>query len=187
MEHIPKGCALIAANHLSFLDPPLICASCPEELNYFAKASLFKNPIFGYLISKLNAHPVKGDSEDIATFKLLLNCLRNEKKVLIFPEGKRSSHGHLNEFKPGFAMVALKTHCPIIPTYLHGTYDIWNPQKKYPKLSGKTACIFGSPIDVASFAHLPKKEAQKAISEATRRAIEYLKLWYEAGAIGSPP
>ena len=178
---------MIAANHLSYLDPPLIGVSCSEEVNYFARASLFRNRLFGYCISKLNAHPVKGDADDFGTFKLILKCLKEQKKVIIFPEGSRSEDGKLAELKSGFAMLALKARCPILPTYVIGTYEIWSIHRKVPKLFGHTVCIFGSPIEVSSFDHLPKKEAQAAIKEATQAALENLKRWYEAGAIGPPP
>lgn len=181
LEQFPKGAALIASNHNSFLDPPLLGASCEEEVCYFARASLFDHYFLNYFITKLNAYPVKGNTTDLATFKLITSFLENEKKVLIFPEGIRSPSGELCDLKHGAAMLALRAGCPIIPAYIHGTFEIWNRFRRFPKLKGTTACVFGSPILLDSYQHLPKKEAQELITREIQSSIANLRAWYENG------
>ena len=187
IENIHLGSAIIASNHLSFWDPPMVGTSCPEEVAYLARATLFDSPFLGYCITRLNAYPVKGTSNDLTSFKLISQLLNEQKKVILFPEGSRSSDGGLSDFKSGISMLAIRNNSPIIPAYIHGTYEIWNRFRKYPKLSGKTACVFGSPIDVNDFSHLSKKEAQEAMTIKVKEAIEQLRAWYENGAVGSPP
>lgn len=141
-----QGGAIIASNHLSFLDPPLIAASWTEAIAFFAKSGLFENPLLRTLITSLNAHPV-GNGNDIKSLKLACKLLEEGNKILIFPEGTRSQDGSLVPFKRGIGMLALRTKVPIIPTYIHGTFDIWPKGQKLPSIFGKkTICIFGKPI-----------------------------------------
>jgi len=186
-EHFYPGAAIIAANHTSYLDPPIVSISWPEEVHFLARASLFKNPLFGRFIRALNSHPVSGDAGDAVVFRTVVKLLNEGKKIILFPEGMRSDQNELGQIKPGIALLISKTNSAIIPTYIHGAYDIWNRYRRFPKLWGKTACIFGTPIRWESYAHLEKKEAQLAITEKLRESIQGLRRWYENGAIGVPP
>lgn len=186
IAHIPKGKAIIAPNHVSFLDPPIIGVSCSEELHYLAKDVLFKTWL-GPFIRRLNAFPVSGNVSNLTTIKSLVSLLRAGHKIIIFPEGIRTFDGKLASIKPGIALVALRANAPIVPAYLHGTYEIWPRTKSYPKLQGKTACVFGSPISPEKFQHLDKKLAQAALTEEIKIAIGNLREWYLAGAAGTPP
>ena len=187
LSHCPKGAAIIAPNHASFYDPPLVSVSCNEEVHFLARKSLFNNYFFGGLIRKLNAHPVSGRSEDVSVFKTILGLLNEGKKVLLFPEGKRSFHGELGKIKPGFSFLLSKSKAALWPVYVHGTYEVWSRKRKVPKLFGRTACIFGSPIYMEQFAHIDKKRVQEELSLAISTSILGLKKWYEEGAKGSLP
>ncbi len=187
LEHYISGSGIIAPNHISFLDPPIIAVSWPEEIAFLARKSLFQKPILGSLISNLNAYPVSGSHNDRSSIKIITSLIQNGKKVVIFPEGYRSADGHLTEMKSGIAMIALRTQCPIIPAYIEGSYDIWSRHQRFPKLWGKTVCVFGSSIDTQRYNHLAKKEAQEVIADQVRDSIEALKTWYHAGAEGIPP
>lgn len=187
LEHFIQGRGIIAPNHTSFFDPPIIAASWPEEISFLARKSLFASPIFGHMISNLNAYPVDGTTQDLSSIKLVCKLLSENKKVVIFPEGIRSRNGELGTIKSGIGMLSLRCQAPVIPVYISGVFYIWNRFRKFPKLTGNMACIFGSPIDWQAFTHLSKKEAQEALSMSVKQAIAQLKIWYENGAIGSPP
>ena len=93
----------------------------------------------------------------------------------------------LQEIKPGIGMLVMRSKAAIVPTYIHGAFDIWSPDKKLPKLFGKTACVFGRPILWESFTHLEKREAQEAIAQELEKAMRALRQWYKDGAKGIPP
>lgn len=179
-ENIPKGGAIIAPNHVSFLDPPIISASCKEEAYFLARGSLFTNKVFAWLLRNLNAYPVSGTAQDRASLKLVCEFLEQDKKVVVFPEGVRSYNGKLAPIKNGIGMLALRSKCPIIPTYIHGTYEVWDRSRKYPKLWGSTAVYYGKPINWQDFAHLEKKEAQEQITLAFAESIEALRIQAES-------
>ncbi|HEX2579577.1 MAG TPA: (d)CMP kinase [Rhabdochlamydiaceae bacterium] len=185
-HYYPRG-AILASNHTSFLDPPIISVCWPEEVHFLARQTLFKNPLFGALIRNLNTHPVSGEPGDIRVMKTIVSLLEQGKKVVLFPEGTRSQDGELHPFKPGISMLIARSKSAIIPVYIDGAYRAWNRHQKIPHLFVKVSCIFGTPITWESFLHLDKKEAQKQITEKLQAAILGLKKWFEEGAHGIPP
>jgi len=187
IQHPYRGGAIIAPNHASFLDPPLIAAAWSEETHYLARSTLFKRSWANFILRKLNAHPVNGSAQDLSSFKIICQLLNEDKKVVIFPEGVRSSDGQLQPIKTGVAMLALRTKRPIIPTYIHGTFEAWPRSNKWPHISGRVSCVFGKPIFVDSYSNLDKKQAQELLTQELSQSIKRLQIWFEQGAIGDPP
>lgn len=185
LEHFSPGAAIIASNHASFYDPSVLSCACPEEVHFLAKSSLFHVPILGSLIRSLNSHPVAKDGTDTQTFRLMLELLSQGKKLILFPEGKRSEDGNLLPLERGLGFLVEKGHCRVIPAYIHGTFGVWPRGRKFPKLFGKVAVVFGSAIewDGAS----DKKTAQRKLTNCTESAIRDLKEWAERGFEGIPP
>ena len=187
LNHFRPGAGLIIANHTSFYDPPVLSISCPEEVHFLAKESLFRVPLLGRLIHVLNTHPVSKDASDMSVLKRMVDLLQKKQKLIVFPEGKRSSDGQIHPFQRGLGFLASKAKCRVFPAYLHGVYEAWPPSRKFPRFSGKITCVFGSPIEWDEFEDLPKKEAENLIIEKSRKSVENLKKWYDTGAIGDPP
>ncbi|MDJ0651398.1 MAG: lysophospholipid acyltransferase family protein [Simkaniaceae bacterium] len=186
LDHYPEGSGLIAPNHVSFFDPPCIAVSCPGEIHFLARETLFKS-FFGKLILALNAHPVKQKATNLQVMKDVCQILNKGHKVLIFPEGARSRDNNLLEIKPGIGLLLSRSASLIIPTYVHGTFDIWNRKRKFPKLRGKTAVVFGSPIRWDDYKGSDRKKAQVLVAEQLTHAIKGLCKWYEEGHQGLPP
>lgn len=187
LEHFFRGAAIIAPNHTSYYDPPLIGAAWPEETFFLARKSLFNKFFLGFLIRNLNAYPVTGTAGDLSSIKLICNLLKEDKKVVIFPEGIRSFNGQMTTIKSGIGMLAMKCECPIIPVYIDGCYEAWNRSRRFPRMWGNIACVFGSPISSTRFLQLDKKTAQEEMAKEVKRSIEALKTWYKNGAKGTPP
>ena len=171
-ENLPQGGCILAPNHASFIDPPLVGISCPDEVHYMARSSLFRHRTLCWIIQHLNAVPVSGGMQDLATLKTVLALLKSDKKVTIFPEGLRTPTGKMGPMKTGVALLSVRSGKPIIPIYIFGTFDIWQRSRRLPKLSGNTACFFGKPIDPGSVSHLEKREG---LAELTRQLEEALQ------------
>ena len=186
-EHIKPGGAIIASNHFSFLDPPLIGVSCPDKIYFLARDSLFRFRAFGWLLRQLKTHPVRRGKGNINAFKMAMELVQSGKKVVIFPEGKRSPDGTLQPAQLGVGMLVHRTQCRVVPVYIHGTYEAWSAHRKFPKVTGRTVCIFGSPIEYSETPREDKKEAQAAIADQIMERIAALRNWYLKGAKGSPP
>ncbi len=169
-DNIPKqGPFMVASNHLSFLDPPVIgIAFSKRELHYFAKKELFI-PIFGWLISKLNAHPVDRSGFNKETIKNVIKILENGGAVLIFPEGTRGG----KKAEPGIGMITYLSNknirTPIIPVKVIGTDKALGRGEIIIK-PRKTTVIIGRPIEPEN---LPLKDYQKT-AEIVMKKIETL-------------
>ncbi len=187
-KNFPKGGGMICSNHTSYLDPPLIGISCPGKVHFLGRDTLFKSPFFAWLIRRLNTHPVRRGKGNVMAFKTAMDLVNKGNKVVIFPEGRRSSDGELHNGQLGVGMLVHRTNCQVIPVYISGSYEIWNSKRKFPKIFGKTACIFGSPLKFDDLEnHLDKKEAQQKIVLRIMDKIGELKQWYNEGSKGSPP
>ena len=186
-ENFIKGPAIIASNHVSFYDPPAIAAASAEEIHYLARQSLFKIHFLGKLIKKLNAHPLSRSTSDIATFRLIVKLLKEGKKVILFPEGERSYDGKIGEIMPGVSLFVYLSKCTVIPTYIHGAFEIWNRTRKWPKLFGKISVVFGTPIYCTDIEEMDKKEFMRKINHKIEKSLKALQKWSETGFKSSPP
>ena len=117
LENIPiKTGVVIASNHVSLLDPPLIGTFLPREIHFMAKEELFQIPVFGYIITKLKAFPVKRGTADRVAIKKAISLLSDGGCLGVFPEGTRSKDGNLGSAEPGMSLIAIKADVPVIPT-----------------------------------------------------------------------
>lgn len=175
IENLPKGEAIIAPNHASFYDPPVIAASAKEEFSFLARRTLFDQFFLGSLIRALNSYPVSGTTQDLSSIKLICSLLKEGKKVVIFPEGVRCDDGNLSTIKPGVSMMAFRAEAPIVPVYIDGTFEVWNKNRRFPKWTGKITLVFGKPIYPKDFIDSNKKEAQEKMTRALEKSLYELK------------
>lgn len=143
------GPLLIASNHHSHFDPPLIslCTS-RRSLTYLARASLFRNRVFGWGIGALGAISIEDNSGDIGAIRAVLAALDRGEAVLLFPEGSRTFDGSMQDFKRGISLILKRSKCPVLPVAIEGAYDAFPRQNKLPHLWGKRISVMiGTPID----------------------------------------
>ena len=120
-ENFPKtGGFILAPNHQSFLDPPVVGSWAPRVVYFMTKAELFENFLLGWYLYHTNARPVKRGVMDRSAIKLTLDIIAEGQGMTIFPEGTRSLTGEFLEPKPGIGMIASRAKCPIIPAYVNG-------------------------------------------------------------------
>lgn len=138
--NVPQhGAFILAANHLSFIDPPFIGCALPRPIYYFARDTLFQHPIASWVMHSLHAIPVKRDAHsDVAAMKQLLKILNSGEGLLIFVEGTRSENGEMQSAKSGVGLLACKTQVPILPM------KIWNSHEVLPR-SNRSLNIYAHP------------------------------------------
>ncbi len=117
------GPALIASNHVSFLDPPFIGQAFSHHIHYFARKTLFDHPIAGAVLRSWHTVPIDRDKPDASSLKTTIRILRQGGKVLIFPEGTRSPDGQPGKAEAGVGLFIAKTGVPVLPIRLYGTYE----------------------------------------------------------------
>jgi 1-acyl-sn-glycerol-3-phosphate acyltransferase len=114
------GGVVVAANHISNFDPPVLGVALPRPLFYMAKKELFAMPLLGTLITHLNAFPVDRQAGGTAALRASLRLLKAGGCVAIFPEGGRNIHG-TNDEKGGAAFLAAASGAPVLPAAIVGT------------------------------------------------------------------
>jgi 1-acyl-sn-glycerol-3-phosphate acyltransferase len=149
-ENVPRrGGVLIAPNHISDADPPTVGFALPRASYFMAKEELFQTRFIGPLIRALHGFPVKRYTADRSALRLAEQRLEEGNAVVIFPEGKLSEDGQLQEMLPGALLVAQRAHVPIVPTILEGTDRLMPYGKLVPQHAGRPIVVrFGPPVTV---------------------------------------
>jgi 1-acyl-sn-glycerol-3-phosphate acyltransferase len=123
----PNGSYVFVANHLSYMDTPVILASIPVQFRFMAKKGLFSIPFLGYHLSRAGHIPVPRDNprEAIKAMAEAGRIIREHQiSVLIFPEGGRSPEAKLQPFKEGAFYIAINAQVPVVPVALIGSEKI---------------------------------------------------------------
>lgn len=119
-EHIKPGAMIVAANHDSIADPIFAACAMPRKirLRFMGKAELFRFPPLRWLITALGAFPIERGKGDIGALRKTLEMLKNNEKVIIFPDGHRSHEEDPENAKNGTALIACKSGAPVLPMYI---------------------------------------------------------------------
>ena len=165
-NRIPStGPVILASNHASFLDPPLIGGATPREASFLARESLFRFPILGTFIRSINALPVDRGGKSPKGLKAILDRLAKGKPVVLFPEGTRTSDGALLPARSGVGLAVIKSGAPVVPIRIFGSFESYSRKMWFPRPS-RIAVVYGEPIDFSreiEEAKTGKKERVKAI------------------------
>lgn len=119
-----EGPFILAGNHKSLLDIPLVAIASKKDIRFIAKEELFKTTFSNYIFTKLGAIPIKRGQADLKAIRTSIDILKNNEILGIFPEGTRHKGEGLGEFKSGTSLLAVKADCPIIPFGISGEYKI---------------------------------------------------------------
>jgi 1-acyl-sn-glycerol-3-phosphate acyltransferase len=163
-HHVPKkGAYILACNHISNLDPPIMGISTPRRLRFMAKNELFKHPLVGWWLKKLWAFPIKRGKADLGALKEALKYLKGGDPLLVFPEGTRRMNNKPVTPHPGVGFLALKSQVPIVPVFVWGSDKVMPPGKKFFK-RGPVTVTYGLPFSVAN-ASSNEAAAQQILDE----------------------
>ncbi len=174
-----EGGLVIASNHVSFLDPPFIGSAFKAPIFYFARSTLFEHPLANFILTRVNALPVNQGKPELSVLKRIIALLKEEEKVLIFPEGERSYDGQIKaEGQPGIGMIVTKAGVPVLPVRLFG------PEKALPRGGKKlkkhpVTLVVGEPVDLSdifSNTEITTKERYEKISLRIMEEITKLEL-----------
>jgi 1-acyl-sn-glycerol-3-phosphate acyltransferase len=146
-ENLPaSGAFLIAGNHASHLDPPLLGTHVPRQMCFFARKILWRGRLASWWLDAVGTIPVDRDGgQDVGALKRVLRALADGKVMILFPEGTRSPDGHLQTPKPGVGFIVCKTQVPVVPARIFGSFDAYGKGMKWPR-PHPTTVVFGRPI-----------------------------------------
>lgn len=174
VEQIPeRGPAILAPNHVSYLDPVVVGIAVRRRVHFMAKKELFRNPLVGWFLRQLQAYPVTRERVDPSTLKRTLSLLAAGQVVLMFPEGTRGDGRGLGPAKPGVAAVAARSGAPVVPVF-H-----WGAERILPRGGGRRrhaplGVRFGPPLSFPAGGR-PDREAMEAFGRDLMEAIAALR------------
>lgn len=174
---VPRtGGVIIASNHISFWDPPLIGAILPREVHYLAKEELFANPVFGAVIRSYNAIPIRRGMVDLSGMARAVDTLRRGGAMMLFPEGTRMRDGKLHPARPGVGMMSVNAGVPVVPCYVSGS----NRPSRWLTRRERVRVSFGAPLSWQELAGpegdlTPGRALYQRVSDAVMREIARLR------------
>ena len=141
LDEIPRqGPLIIAANHASNLDVPVIGSwlipRLGRRIHWLGKKELFDWPVIGWVAAHGGVHPVDRGAADIEAFRLAQRILVEGHVLFVFPEGTRSPDGSLQEARDGVALLALRTGAPVLPLGISGSNRVWPKGQRLPHPGG---------------------------------------------------
>ena len=154
-DRLPSsGPAILAPNHVSFLDSAFLMLHVPRNISFVGKAEYMDSWKTKYFFPMMGMIPIdrSGGDKSQAALDTAESVLRRGELFGIFPEGTRSRDGHLYRGRTGAARLAVKVGCPIFPVGVIGTRDIQPPEAKLPKVRLDATIRIGRPINVARYA-----------------------------------
>jgi 1-acyl-sn-glycerol-3-phosphate acyltransferase len=167
------GPVILAANHGSFLDPPLIGSGLRRPINYLARESLFRFPGFGWYLRALNVVPVDRDGAGAAGLKGILDRLHDGGAVILFPEGTRTSDGQLQPARAGIGLTVIKSDAPVVPVRVFGTFEAWSRHQKFPR-PRRVMVKYGEPMDFRALRAEAKTCAKPRLKEIYQEIADQL-------------
>lgn len=163
-ENIPEeGGVIVAPNHVSYLDPPVIGAALKRHATFMAREGLFKIPLLGAFVRTFS-FPVRRGRPQPSTIKEAVKRLKRGELIVMFPEGGRSVDGRLLDAKRGVGVIAATSRTPVVPTCIKGTEKALPVGAKFLR-PAKITVIFGKPIEIE------KETADKHFQEKVSRDI----------------
>ncbi len=173
-DNVPaEGGVIIASNHISYLDPPLIGAVLPRRATFMARKGLFSIPLIGWFI-KHCALPVDREKPLPSTIKDTVKRLKNGELIVMFPEGRRSETGELIKARRGVGMVTSLSNVPVVPTLVVGTDKALPLGAKWLKRA-KISVIFDKPIYCSTIEGIDSRNLHEDISKKIMSAIGEMK------------
>jgi 1-acyl-sn-glycerol-3-phosphate acyltransferase len=177
LENIPaRGGCLVAANHASHLDPFIIGSRLSRQVTFFARKTLWKAGFASWWLNAVGVIPVDRDGgSDVVAIKRVLAALKQEKLIIMFPEGTRSADGRLQTPKPGVGLFACRSQVPVVPARIFGSFEAFGKGGSV-QLGRRVSVVFGPPLSPADYDD-PKsgKERYQTASERIMAAIARLQ------------
>ena len=172
-----KG-AVYIANHVSWFDVFVLAAELPRY-SFIAKSELRKIPLFGYAAEAAGIVFLDRDNRKAAfeSYKLAAKEVERGRSIVVFPEGTRGRDYHLRPFKKGPFVLAIASHCPIIPTVIHGSREVM-PKGSFRVRSGVIDVNFLDPIETKG---LDYDDRAELMTEVWTRMANEMRERYDVG------
>jgi 1-acyl-sn-glycerol-3-phosphate acyltransferase len=152
LEHLPaRGGYIVASNHASLLDPFAVGLHVPRQVSFFARKTLWHPGFATWWLDAVRAIPVDRDGGvSLDAIKRVLQALREERVVIVFPEGTRTPDGRLQPPKPGVGLIACRAQVPVVPARIFGSYEAFG-RDGVLRLGTPVSAVYGPPLAPADY------------------------------------
>ena len=162
-REVPAGPWILASNHLSHFDPPLLASAFTRPIDFLAMRELFHPAWFGFLMEKCNVIPISRERVDTKAFKIALDRLKAGRIVGIFPEGGlragKASVLEGAELTEGFSLLAMRSGCAVRPVVLVGSDQLYVARNWFRR--PRVVVAVGEPISAPRVREDRKEWAEK--------------------------
>jgi len=149
-DRVPReGPLILASNHASFIDPPLVGAGIRRHVSFLARESLFHAPVLAAILRSWRVVPVDRDGGTGRGLKQILHRLELGGAILLFPEGTRTSDGRLQAARSGVGLAVVKSTAPVTPARVFGTFEAFGRHAKFPR-PRRITVKYGDPLHFAA-------------------------------------
>jgi 1-acyl-sn-glycerol-3-phosphate acyltransferase len=154
LDNLPEtGGYIVAANHASHLDPPIVGLFLPRQVSFFARKTLWKPGVASWWLTAVGTIPVDRDGgTSIDAIKRVLQTLSHDKVVILFPEGTRSPNGELQAPRPGVGLLACKAQVPVVPARVFGSFEAFGKDGRL-RLGTPVSVRYGRPLAPSEYDH----------------------------------
>lgn len=174
-ENIPRtGGFILAANHTSYMDPPILGATSARKVAFMAKQELFRNAFYASLLKGLNTFAVDQEFARRQSLRLAIKILKSGMGLVVFPEGRRTFDGELDRPRRGVGLLAEQADVPIVPAFIQGAHQALPRKSKSIRLA-QIKVYFGQSIRPQDDIRQTGKTAYQDIAEKTMQQIARLK------------
>lgn len=181
-EQVPaRGPVILASNHASFLDPPLIACGLRRPISFLARESLFRFPVIASLLRAWYVVPVDRDGGSASGLRVILGRLLAGGAIILFPEGTRTRDGHMQMARAGIGLIVIKSTAPVVPVRVFGSYEAYGRGRRLPSFR-RLAVKYGRPLyfealrlEAATCSKAWQKEIYQQVSDEIMTSIAALQ------------
>ena len=171
LEHVPmQGPLVVAANHGSHLDPPLLGHALGRPVAFMAKAELFAIPLLGRVIRACGAYPVRRGASDREAIRTATAKLEEGWATGVFLDGTRQSDGRVNDPLPGAALLSARSGAPLLPVAIVNSHRALGSGRRWPRLVPLQLRV-GAPIPAPASRRRPDLDATTALLQERINAL----------------
>jgi 1-acyl-sn-glycerol-3-phosphate acyltransferase len=171
-ERVPtQGAVILASNHASFLDPPIVGSPIKRACSFLARDTLFRFRFSKWLLTKWQAIPVDRSGSSPTGLKNILGALAQGRAVVLFPEGTRTRDGALQPARSGIGLLVIKSGAPVVPVRVWGTREAYGREVKFPKPKRVTV-KYGNVLRFDTLAAETKTASKERVKEIYQQVAD---------------
>jgi len=181
-ERVPlTGPIILAPNHASYIDPPLVGAGVRRQISFLARDNIFHVPILAAVLRSWEVVPVDRDGGTGRGLKESLQRLEKGGAIILFPEGTRSRNGELNPARSGIGLAVIKSGASVVPARVFGTHEAYGPHHRVPRPRrvavkyGRSMTFEASRSEAAACSKQRAKEIYQQVADEIMREIAKLE------------